>query len=124
MKMIFVFGSNLAGRHGAGAAKYAMEHHGAEYGVGSGATGDSYAIPTKGYNIENLSKEEIERHIDVFLNYARTNDDLVFYLTPVGCGLAGHSIAWLTKYLGKRKLPRNIVLSHSWINDYAYLLGE
>ena len=124
MKIIFVFGSNLAGVHGAGAAKYAREVYGAEMGVGVGRTGDAYAIPTKDENIKNVSKEFIEPHIDDFFDYARQNQDCLFLLTPIGCGLAGHSIAWLTKYLGKRKMPRNVVLTASWINDYAHLLGE
>ena len=50
--MIFVFGSNLAGRHGKGAAKYARNNLGAVYGVGEGLTGDCYALPTKDYNIK------------------------------------------------------------------------
>lgn len=52
IKMIFVFGSNEAGRHGAGAAKTAMRYHGAEYGKGFGHYGNSFAIPTKDMNLQ------------------------------------------------------------------------
>ena len=52
--MIFVFGSNLAGRHGAGAALYAARKYGAKYGVGVGRTGDAYALPTKDENLKHF----------------------------------------------------------------------
>ena len=62
--MIFVFGSNKAGIHGAGAAKYALEHEGAEWGVGEGLTGNSYALPTKGHKIEKIPVLEIKYAVD------------------------------------------------------------
>lgn len=93
---IWVFGSNLAGRHGAGAAKVAKEQFGARYGIGVGATGRAYAIPTKdgrsGGRLtdpgELLSLESVRAHIERFLEYARTNPELRFTVTRVGCGLA------------------------------------
>lgn len=91
--MIFVFGSNLAGRHGAGAAKFAREHHGAVYGVGHGRTGNSYALPTKNRNIETLSLGYIKDYVDTFIEYAKANPDLQFQLTAIGCGLAGYKPA-------------------------------
>lgn len=87
---VFVFGSNLAGRHGKGAALSARINHGAVYGVGVGRTGDAYAIPTKGHSLQTLPLEEIRPHVRAFLDYARQHQDLIFQVTPVGCGLAGY----------------------------------
>ncbi|AMO43509.1 hypothetical protein [Pseudomonas phage K4] len=87
---IFVFGSNLAGRHGKGAAKYALKHHGAKYGEGVGHFGNSFAIPTKDYQIRTLPLRRIKQFVDMFLYYAEHNPQLEFYLTPIGCGLAGY----------------------------------
>ena len=85
---IFVFGSNLSGRHGKGAALQAVKF-GAKYGVGIGRTGQCYAIPTKGFNLEVLKLEVIKQHVEVFLDYVQSNSQLEFLLTPIGCGLAG-----------------------------------
>ena len=89
--MIFVFGSNLAGRHGRGAAHEALLRHGAVYGQGYGPQGNSYAIPTKDERLRSLPLSEIARHVEAFLSYARANPRLTFQLTPIGCGLAGYS---------------------------------
>ena len=93
MTEIFVFGSNLAGRHWKGAALYARQHHGAVYGVGEGRMGNSYAIPTKDVALRTLALVEIERHVRNFLSYAETHQNETFQLTPIGCGLAGYSPA-------------------------------
>ena len=87
---IFVFGSNLAGRHGKGAALVAMRQHGAERGVGEGLTGNSYALPTKDARIKTLSLDVIRGHVDTFLTVARQRPDLRFMVTAIGCGLAGY----------------------------------
>jgi hypothetical protein len=87
---IFVFGSNLAGRHGRGAALMAVRHAGAVYGVGSGRTGEAYAIPTKGAELNVLPLNTIQGFISEFLTYARTHPELKFQVTRVGCGLAGY----------------------------------
>lgn len=89
--MIFVFGSNLSGIHGAGAAKFALKNKGAVMGVGEGRTGMSYALPTKGKNITFMSLTEIQDHVGNFLQYAHDNPDLEFQVTQIGCGLAGFS---------------------------------
>jgi hypothetical protein len=89
--MVYVFGSNLAGRHGKGAALYARKHHGAQYGVGVGPTGSSYAIPTKDERIRTLPLERIAGFVSDFLAYAREHPDLAFEVTKIGCGLAGYS---------------------------------
>lgn len=91
MSEIFVFGSNLAGKHGKGAALAALKHHGAKYGIGEGRIGNSYAIPTKGHYLETLSLEQIRvRSVHNFLAFARIHSELTFRLTPIGCGLAGY----------------------------------
>ncbi|MFT7953733.1 hypothetical protein, partial [Salmonella enterica] len=78
LNMIFVFGSNLAGRHGAGAARYAYNHEGAVYGQGIGHFGNSYAIPTKDYNIQTMQLVDIQQCVDLFIQYAELNPDLKF----------------------------------------------
>lgn len=94
-KMIFVFGSNLAGIHGAGAARFAKEKCGAEMGIGLGPTGDSYALPTKGTNNmgtgigPTLPLPVIKQFVDEFLDYARDRSHLKFQVRCIGCGLAG-----------------------------------
>lgn len=87
--MIFVFGSNLAGVHGAGAARFAHRNRGAVWNLGQGMAGQSYAIPTKDHSIHTLPLETIKIYIDTFLFYARTHPHLTFQVTRVGCGLAG-----------------------------------
>lgn len=89
-RAIFVFGSNLAGRHGRGAALYALKHYGALLGVAEGRQGDSYAIPTKGYNLKPLSLDRIAAGASRFIAYARANPGLNFQLTAVATGLAGY----------------------------------
>lgn len=86
---IFVFGSNLMGIHGAGAALHATDNYGAKRGVGVGRTGYAYAIPTKRTPWETLTLEEIEPHVRRFKKYAEENPDDTFALTAIGCGLAG-----------------------------------
>lgn len=87
---IFVFGSNLAGRHGMGAAYTARKEWGAEYGVGVGPTGRAYAIPTKNEKLQTLKLSEIKPHVEKFIDFAKQNPQLVFYVTRIGCGLADY----------------------------------
>lgn len=110
--MIFVFGSNLAGRHGRGAALHARQKHGAEYGVGEGRTGNSYAIPTKDERIKTRPLSDVRDSVDTFIEYAKANPDLLFKVTKVGCGLAGfkeYEIAPLFK-----NAPDNCDLPDGW----------
>lgn len=90
MRPIFVFGSNLAGRHGRGAALTARREHGAIYGQGEGLQGHSYAIPTKDHNLNTLSLTAIQRHVAKFLAFARATPNTRYFVTAIGCGLAGH----------------------------------
>jgi hypothetical protein len=112
---IFVFGSNLAGRHGKGAALYAKEKCGAIYGKGEGIQGDSYALPTKDANLRTLPLDTIADHIVTFLEFALTRPDLTFKITPIGCGLAGYRRDQIRPLLeGYGPLPRNCVYSPEW----------
>lgn len=88
---IFVFGSNLAGIHGGGAAKTAFCLYGAVWGQGTGLQGHSYAIPTKDQSLHTLQLATIQHHILIFLQDAQNRPDLNFFVTRIGCGLAGYS---------------------------------
>jgi hypothetical protein len=87
---IFVFGSNEAGRHGAGAAKLALDKFGAEWGNGIGMQGQTYAIPTKNFDIHTLSLDIIKQYVDEFLEFAKYAPNFTFLVTQIGCGLAGY----------------------------------
>lgn len=89
-RRIFVFGSNLAGRHGKGAALYARQHRGAIYGQAEGLQGRSYAIPTKDGSLRTLPLDVIRGHVERFVAFARLRPELTFQLTAIGCGLAGY----------------------------------
>lgn len=88
---IFVFGSNTAGIHGAGAAKLAYDKFGAKWGVGYGLQGQSFALPSKDKNIQTMPVYEIKPYVDDFLIFALNNPHLTFLVTEIGCGLAGYS---------------------------------
>lgn len=92
---IFVFGSNREGRHGAGAARYAMRSCGAVYGQPEGLQGSSYAIVTKELRPSHppVTVSEIASGIERFIAYARDHPSLTFNLSPIGCGLAGFTPA-------------------------------
>ena len=81
---IFVFGSNLAGMHGGGAAYIAFRQFGAVMGCGVGLRGQSYAIPTMQGGVET-----IKPYVDDFIAFAREHPELFFYVTRIGCGIAG-----------------------------------
>ncbi|MDE6309073.1 MAG: hypothetical protein K2L93_07730 [Muribaculaceae bacterium] len=81
---IFVFGSNLAGVHASGAARCAVENFGAVMGQGVGLQGQSYAIPTMQGGIDT-----IKPYVDQFIDFARECDQNTFYVTRIGCGIAG-----------------------------------
>lgn len=87
---VFVFGSNQAGRHGKGAALHALQHYGAVYGMGEGLQGRSYGIPTKDAQLRPLALDAIQAGVLRFLAFAASRQDLVFQVTPIGCGLAGY----------------------------------
>lgn len=111
--MIFVFGSNLAGRHGRGAAKAALNTYGAVYGKGIGRQGNSYAIPTKDENLKTLPLWKINDYVEEFLNYARGNPNLKFNITRIGCGLAGYTDEQISPMF--QDAPVNCILPKEWI---------
>ena len=81
---IFVFGSNLAGSHGGGAARFAYERFGAVWGEGVGLYGQTYAIPTMQGGVET-----IKPYVDAFICFAKEHSRLTFLVTRIGCGIAG-----------------------------------
>jgi hypothetical protein len=89
---VFVFGSNMAGRHGKGAAKTALKW-GAKYGQGVGLQGRTYGIPTMNGSItRKLSLEVIGGYVDEFIGFAVRNPEKTFLVTEIGCGLAGYDV--------------------------------
>lgn len=114
--MIFVFGSNLAGRHGAGAALFAKQHHGAVYGNGVGPQGNAYAIPTKAANLDVLPIEEIQKYVASFITYAGAHPKLQFQVTRVGCGLAGYKNEDIAPLF--RGVPSNCQMPTEWVGLY------
>jgi hypothetical protein len=115
--MIFVFGSNEAGRHGAGAAKYARDNCGAIYGQGFGRQGNSFAIPTKDKNLKTLPIDQIEEYFRMFCDHAEATPDVTFALTPIGCGLAGYDKSVIWRMMQRVKLPKNVFLTYTWVHE-------
>lgn len=101
---VFVFGSNLEGIHGGGAARFACENHGAIWGEGIGHHGNSYAIPTM------MSLDRIKPHIDVFIDYAMSHPHLQFDLTRIGTGIAGYDWDRDIRPMFPRQIPENVKL--------------
>lgn len=81
---VFVFGSNLAGMHGGGAARAALDRFGAVWGQGVGLQGQSYGIPTMHGDLD-----AIRPYVDEFIEFAKGRPDLKFLVTRIGCGIAG-----------------------------------
>ena len=125
MTEVFVFGSNLAGRPGKGAALHAKQYYGAVYEQGVGAQGSSYAIPTKDHNLKTLPLREIEVHVHNFLNFAIVHPEFTFRVTPIGCGLAGYKpeqilplfLSWCVDDNGIPLLPENVILPQEFLNE-------
>lgn len=98
---VFVFGSNLAGRHGKGAALTAKLYWGAVLGYGDGFMNKGtdrldrgcYAIPTKSWDLKTLPLDTIRKYVDLFIKFAKTWPQWTFLVTRVGCGLAGYTDA-------------------------------
>lgn len=112
MKECFVFGSNLAGRHGAGAALCALQKHGAIYGQGKGLQGDSYALPTKDASLNSLPLTAIAKYVEEFLKFAESRPELTFRVTKIGCGLAGYTESEIAPMF--QKVPKNCLLPEGW----------
>lgn len=115
MTEIFVFGSNLAGRHGKGAALFARENHGAIYGQGEGLQGQSYAIPTKDEQLKTLPLGRIFWHVMRFKSFALSRPDLTFNVTRIGCGLAGYRDSDIAPLF--EGAPSNCRLPEEWLDE-------
>ena len=112
---VFVFGSNLAGIHGAGAAKYAYDNLGAWWSEGSGRTSEhSYAIPTKDAALATMSLVRIAIYVDKFREYAAHRLVRKFFVTRIGCGLAGYDDKDIAPLF--RDMPYNVTLPIGWEN--------
>ena len=106
---IFVFGSNLAGMHGGGAAWVAYRKFGAIMGPGVGLQGRSYGIPTMQGGVET-----IKPYVDEFIDFARSRQDLTFLVTRIGCGIAGFTDEEIAPLFEKAHEVANIVLPPGW----------
>lgn len=107
---IFVFGSNLQGMHGGGAARIAYEKFGAIWGQGVGLQGQSYGIPTMHGGVE-----VIKPYIDEFIEFAKTHPELKFLVTRVGCGIAGFRDEEMAPLFEKAKELENVYLPESFL---------
>ena len=110
MNEIFVFGSNLAGAHGGGAARLAYNRFGAIWGQGVGLQGQSYAIPTMQGGVET-----IKPYVDEFIRFAQTRSDLKFYVTQIGCGIAGFKVEDIAPLFSKAYYISNVFLSKDFV---------
>ena len=106
---VFVFGSNLAGAHGGGAALLAYRKFGAIWGQGVGLQGQSYGIPTMHGGVD-----AIKPYVDEFIEFAKTRPDLTFLVTRVGCGIAGFTNEEMSPLFVKAHEVENIVLPSGW----------
>lgn len=106
---VFVFGSNLAGRHGGGAARAALNRFGAVWGQGVGLQGQSYAIPTMQGGVET-----IKPYVDEFIDFARSHTGFKFYVTRIGCGIAGFKDEEIAPLFKEASGVDNIILPRSF----------
>jgi hypothetical protein len=111
---IFVFGSNESGRHGKGAAKTAILKFGAVYGKGYGLQGQSFAIPTKDRWLKILPICEISKYVDDFIAFAKQHPELKFFVTKIGCGLAGYSVSEMRELFISREIPEHVILPYEF----------
>ncbi|MBD5296177.1 MAG: hypothetical protein HDS25_07680 [Bacteroides sp.] len=109
---IFVFGSNLAGHHAGGAARTAKRLFGAIEGQGVGLQGQSYAIPTMQGGVET-----IKPYVDEFIRLAREWDQTTFYVTRIGCGIAGFTDAEIAPLFADALNLYNVRLPESFVRE-------
>lgn len=108
---IFVFGSNLAGRHGGGAAYAAYKKFGAVWGQGVGLFGQSYAIPTMQGGVDT-----IRPYVDEFIQFAKARPELKFYVTRIGCGIAGFRDADIAPLFAAALALPNVILPRTFVD--------
>jgi len=107
---IFVFGSNLAGAHGGGAALLAYRKFGAVWGQGVGLQGQSYGIPTMHGGVET-----IRPYVDEFIAFAKQHPELTFLVTKIGCGIAGFSVAEIAPLFAPALDVENVLLPQEFV---------
>ena len=108
---IFVFGSNLAGSHGGSAAYAAYRKFGAIWGQGVGLQGQSYAIPTMQGGVET-----IKPYVDEFIEFAKQHPELKFFVTKIGCGIAGFRIGEIAPLFANAVDVENIILPKEFVD--------
>ena len=106
---IFVFGSNLQGMHGGGAAYIAYRKFGAIMGQGVGLQGQSYGIPTMQGGVET-----IRPYVNEFIEFAKAHQELTFLVTRIGCGIAGFTDEEISPLFEQARDVENIVLPEGW----------
>ena len=112
---IFVFGSNLSGHHGSGAALLAMNKWGAIWGQGVGLQGQTYGIPTMQGGVET-----IRPYVDEFIQFANKHPEMTFLVTEIGCGIAGFPPQEIAPLFAKATTTENIHLPQR----FSDLLGK
>ncbi len=109
---VFVFGSNLAGTHQGGAAKTAHLFFGATKGVGRGWAGQSFAIPTMNEHLQQMPLSQIQHYIDDFKIYAKNHPKMKYFITSVGCGVAGYKVEEIAPMF--KGIARNVIFPVSF----------
>lgn len=117
---IFVFGSNLAGYHGAGSALAAYQKHGAIWNQGVGLYGNSYAIPTKDRDLNVMPLKRIRPYVEDFLKFAKGHPEMTFNVVAIGCGLAGYAPAEIAPMF--KEIPENCRLpkEFAWNREFIF----
>ena len=107
---LFVFGSNIRGMHGGGAARIANKKFGAEWGVGEGLTGQCYALPTMEGGVDYIAGK-----VQNFLVCAKTHPELKFYVTKIACGIAGFTVAEIGPLFSDAIMLENVILPKEFV---------
>ena len=109
---VFVFGSNLSGSHGGGAALVALRKFGAVWGQGVGLQGQSYGIPTMQGGVETIAP-----YVDEFIEFAKEHQELTFYVTRIGCGIAGFRDSEIAPLFSKARQLENVILPKTFWDE-------
>lgn len=112
---VFVFGSNLAGYHGGDAARAALQKFGAVMGQGIGLQGQSYAIPTMQGGVDT-----IKPYVNEFIAFAKAHPKLKFYVTRIGCGIAGFKDEEIAPLFQSALREENIILPKTFTKQQEH----
>lgn len=116
---IFVFGSNISGCHGGGAAAVAYRKFGAEWGVGEGLTGKCYALPTMEGGVDYIAEK-----VQNFLKCAKEHPELKFYVTKIACGIAGFRISEVGPLFADAIGMENVILPREFVAEIFKCCGQ